>query len=283
MMRTACRAVTGVAAAALLCVAALLVTHSNTHGWHALVMLQLQQLGVWNAGPLGGTASLVKRCAHGEDKACDALAGDPGAVAALEHIDATNPHGFTAKHPRKAATLQSKFQLRTPTRVYHPPRAAAAAAQRRRAARKSARSYAAPARMAMLADNAFKVADNNFGRTSADSGNSEEDSNAADEDNGGFSEEYSMTPDENNLQQHASTLNVFAVAVAPSDAHSNAPSAGSADVSSAASVAGANSEKVRSPLDLFWRMTTELTFQNLANVSLPPSAPRIHSEKSVRY
>ena len=86
--------------AAALCAALVLVAQDGSvRAWHAAVRLQLQQLGVWNSGALGGTANLVKRCAHGNDKACDALAGDPGAVAALERIDAKNPNGFTAKHP----------------------------------------------------------------------------------------------------------------------------------------------------------------------------------------
>ena len=99
----------------LLSVAVLLLAQAvlNEHagGWHAALLLQMQQLTNWNSGVLGGKASLVTQCANGVDSACDALVNDPGAVAALQHIDAKNPNGFTAHHPHKAATLQRKFQV----------------------------------------------------------------------------------------------------------------------------------------------------------------------------
>jgi len=70
------------------------------------------------------------QCAKGNDAACDALVNDPGAVAALQHIDAKNPQGFTAKHPHKAATLEKKFDIGHPPHMFRePPRAA----RRRRA------------------------------------------------------------------------------------------------------------------------------------------------------
>jgi hypothetical protein len=96
---------------ALLAVTVLLVAQGRTGSWHAALLLQLEQLTNWSSGVLGGKASLVTQCARGVDSACDALVSDPGAVAALQHIDAKNPHGFTAKHPHKAATLQRKFQV----------------------------------------------------------------------------------------------------------------------------------------------------------------------------
>jgi len=67
----------------------------------------------------------VTQCAHGVDSACDALVSDPGAVAALQHIDSKNPDGFTAKHPHKAATLQRKFQV--DGNMYHHARSRSAA------------------------------------------------------------------------------------------------------------------------------------------------------------
>lgn len=101
------------AGTALLGVAVLLLVQAVLQGyassWHAVVLLQ--QLANWNTGVLGGKASLVTQCAKGVDSACDALVNDPGAVAALQHIDAKNPNGFTAHHPHKAATLQRKFQI----------------------------------------------------------------------------------------------------------------------------------------------------------------------------
>ena len=105
---------------------------SNSIGWHATVLLQLQQLVNWNSGVLGGKGSLVTQCAQGVDSACDALVNDPGAVAALQHIDAKNPNGFTAKHPHKAATLQRKFEIDRPAHMYsQPPQAAGSQGVRR--------------------------------------------------------------------------------------------------------------------------------------------------------
>ena len=125
----------GVVGAALLCVAALLVAQGRTSGWHASAMLQLQQLANWSTGALGGKGSLVTQCAKGNDAACDALVNDPGAVAALQHIDAKNPTGFAAKHPHKAATLQRKFQIGQPSHMYRRAPAAAPHTARRPAHR----------------------------------------------------------------------------------------------------------------------------------------------------
>ena len=86
-----------------------------------LLHLQLQRLASWNSGVLAGKASLVTQCAKGNDAACDALVNDPGAVAALQHIDAKNPQGFTAKHPHKAATLEKKFDIGHPPHMFREP------------------------------------------------------------------------------------------------------------------------------------------------------------------
>jgi hypothetical protein len=108
------------AGAALLCVAALVVTSSSTNAgsWQGAVLYQLQKLANWKTGVLGGKASLVTECAKGNNAACDTLVKDPGAVAALQTIDAKNPHGFTAKHPHKAAILQRKFEIDAPAHMY---------------------------------------------------------------------------------------------------------------------------------------------------------------------
>jgi hypothetical protein len=76
------------AAAVVLCAASVMLLE-NWNGARGVVLLQ--QLANWNTGVLGGKASLVTQCAQGNDAACDALVSDPGAVAALQNIDAKNP------------------------------------------------------------------------------------------------------------------------------------------------------------------------------------------------
>ena len=71
-----------------MCVASVMLL-GNWEGARGVVILK--QLANWNTGVLGGKASLVTQCAKGNDAACDALVSDPGAVAALQNIDAKNP------------------------------------------------------------------------------------------------------------------------------------------------------------------------------------------------
>jgi len=126
------RILPAVAATVLLCVALAAIAQEGNSEWHASVMMQLQQLGLWNSGALAGKASLVTKCAQGVDSACDALANDPGAVAAMQHVDAKNPHGFAAKHPHKSAVLQRKLEIDHPSVMYPPAFASRQPAHRER-------------------------------------------------------------------------------------------------------------------------------------------------------
>lgn len=114
---------TAAAVAAVLCAAAMFigaamfVGHSQDGSMregHATVRFQLQQR-IWNSGAFDLTSNVFKRCAHGNNKACNALAGNLGAVESLERIDAQTPHSFAAKHPHKAEKKKSKRQ---PSHLY---------------------------------------------------------------------------------------------------------------------------------------------------------------------
>ncbi len=59
------------------------------------------------------TAGLVTLCAKGNNAACDKLAANPSVIGALQHLDAKNPSGFAARHPKAARSMWHARQAHT--------------------------------------------------------------------------------------------------------------------------------------------------------------------------